>query len=158
MSDTNFLWFQLTSKMWASVHSPVNLHVQTCSIKTPASHCHTESFFSYWWVNCMSQRTVNRFQSSKMSLTRNGHWQFCRAFFSLDTHCTVNPFVASAAVLIASLLEVTQWQGLDPSSLWGTAPLPNPPPLAARVVLLARSPGWPLAHFFLLHLLLPLGS
>ena len=38
-------------------------------------------------------------------------------------------FVASAAALIASLLEVTQWQALDPCSLWGTAPLHVAPPL-----------------------------
>lgn len=62
-------------------------------------------------------------------------------------HCTATPFFififfASAAVLIASLLEVTQWQGLDPSCLWGTAPLPNPPPpFSHHAVLLARSPG-----------------
>ena len=42
---------------------------------------------------------------------------YCKLYhngFTNIVHCSTNPFVASAADLIASLLEVTQWQGLDP--------------------------------------------
>lgn len=46
--------------------------------------------------------------------------------------CTASPFVVSAAALITSLLKVIQWQRLDPNSLWGTAPLPNPPDSGLR--------------------------
>lgn len=44
--------------------------------------------------------------------------------------------------LIVSLLEVIQWQGLDPGSLWGTAPLPNPPPFMLLCCLAVTGDLW----------------
>lgn len=37
------------------------------------------------------------------------------------------PRFSVAAALMASFVEVKYWLGLDPESLWGAAPLPNPP-------------------------------
>lgn len=63
-------------------------------------------------------------------------------FLILCAHCTAYPFVASAAVLIASFLEVTHnGKGSTLAAFGEPHPYPTPRLLASLAVLLARSPG-----------------
>lgn len=50
--------------------------------------------------------------------------------------------ISAAAVPMASVLEVKYWLGLDPDSLWGAAPLPNPPPQSKPYGLAVTGDLW----------------
>lgn len=93
---------------------------------TPASHYRSGGRVFNEKMNRITQMTVLDCLESQNYVMNSGN--VVKHFLILDAY-TAYPFVASAAVLIASFLKVTQWQGLDPSSLWGTAPLANAPPL-----------------------------